>query len=118
MPATILVMEDEDYMRELLYLHLSGAGYDVLLAEDAIVAGRYLVERRVDLLVADIAMPYVDGLDLVQMIRNDPAVSRLPVVFLTSHAEYEGRARELGAIAYLRKPVRADQLLAIVAQSV
>ena len=118
MGATILVVDDEENARELLYLHLSGAGYRVLLAEDAILAGQFLLEQRVDLLLADIEMPYMDGLDLVQAIRNDPSVSSMPVVFVTSHGQYEARAKELGAVAYLRKPVRGEQLLATVARHV
>ena len=118
MGATILVVDDEESARELLYLHLSSAGYRVLLAEDAITAGHYLLEQRIDLLLADIEMPFMDGLDLVQAIRNDPAVSSMPVVFVTSHGQYEDRAKELGAVAYLRKPVRGDQLLATVAKHV
>jgi two-component system chemotaxis response regulator CheY len=118
MGATILVVDDEENARELLYLHLSGAGYRVLLAEDAILAGQFLLEQRIDLLLADIEMPYMDGLDLVQAIRNDPSVSSMPVVFVTSHGQYEARAKELGAVAYLRKPVRGEQLLATVARHV
>ncbi|HWM30560.1 MAG TPA: response regulator [Methyloceanibacter sp.] len=118
MSATILVLEDDEHMRDLLGLHLSTAGYEVLVAEDAITAGHFLLERRIDLLVADIEMPYMDGLDLVQAIRSDPRVCSMPVIFVTSHPEHEGRARELGAVAFLRKPVLADQLLAIVARHV
>ena len=118
MEKTILVVDDEECARELLYLQLSGAGYRVLLAEDAIIAGQFLLEQRVDLLVADIEMPFMDGLDLVRAIRNDPSVSSMPVVFVTSHGQYEGRAKELGAVAFLRKPVMADQLLATLAKHV
>lgn len=116
MSATILVLDDDLYMRELLSLHLSSAGYEVLVAEDAIIAGPLLLERRIDLLIADIEMPFMDGMDLVQAMRNDPAVSSMPVIFVTAHAEHEGRARALGAVAFLTKPVRSDELLAIVAQ--
>lgn len=116
--ATILVVDDDEFVRELLYLHLSSAGYVVFVAEDAIVAGHLLLERHVDLLVADIEMPFLDGLDFVQAIRSDPSVSSMPVIFVSSQWEHEGRARELGAVAFLRKPVLADQLLATVAEHV
>jgi two-component system chemotaxis response regulator CheY len=115
MGATILIVDDDPCVRELLYLHLSGAGYQVLLAEDAMVGGRILLNRRVDLLIADINMPFMDGLDLVQAIRKEPSISSMPVVFLTAHGEFEDRARALGAVAFIRKPVLADDLLDIVA---
>jgi CheY-like chemotaxis protein len=116
MTATVLVMDDDDCARELFYLHLNGAGYNVLLAEDAIAAGRMLLNQPVDLLVADIEMPYMDGLEFVQAMRSDPAVAHTPVIFVTAHADHEYRAGELGALACLRRPVRADHLLAIVAK--
>jgi CheY-like chemotaxis protein len=114
--ATILVVDDDEFVRELLYLHLSSAGYVVFVAEDAIIAGHFLLERHVDLLVTDIEMPFMDGLDLVQAMRTDPSVAPTPVIFVSSQWEQEGRARELGAVAFLRKPVLADQLLAAVAK--
>src|SRR5687768_10556398 len=98
MTARILVVDDDECLRELMYLHLSGAGYRVQLAEDAIIAGHFLLKERVDLLVADIEMPFMDGLDLVKAIRSDPAIASLPVVFVTSQPEHEDVAAELGAM--------------------
>jgi len=114
--ATILIVEDDPCVRELLCLHLSGAGYEVLVAEDAIIGGHFLLDQRVDLLIADINMPFMDGLDLVHAIRQEPSVASMPVVFLTSHSEHEDRARELGAVAFMTKPVLAEELLATVAK--
>jgi DNA-binding response OmpR family regulator len=59
MAGAILVVDDDECTRELMYIHLSNAGYEVLLAEDAIVGGHFLLDRRVDLLITDIAMPYL-----------------------------------------------------------
>ena len=115
MTANVLVVDDDECLRELMYLHLSNAGYKVLLAEDAIVAGHFLLDEKVDLLLADIEMPFMDGLDLVRAIRSDPSVARLPVVFVTSQPHHEAVATQLGA-TYLRKPLRADELLASVAR--
>lgn len=114
MKATVLVLDNDAWMRELLSLHLTGAGYEVLVAEDAVVAGHLLLERRVDLLLADIDLPYMDGLEFVQALRSDPVVGSIPVIFVTSNEENEARGMALGAVAYLRKPVHADQLLATV----
>ena len=87
-----------------------------LLPKTTFVACHSSLERRVDLLVTDIEMPFMDGLDLVQAMRSDPSVAPMPVIFVSSQWEQEGRARELGAVAFLRKPVLADQLLATVAK--
>ena len=60
----------------------------------------------------------MDGLEFVQALKSDPSVASVPVVFVTSHDEYEGRCMTLGAAACLRKPVQADTLLATVAKHV
>lgn len=114
--STILVMDDDAYMRELMGLHLSNAGYDVLVAEDAIVAGHLVLQKSPDLVVADIEMPFMNGLEFVQALRSDPSVSHIPVIFVSSRDDLEDLAKSFGAMAFLKKPVLADQLLAAVAQ--
>jgi CheY-like chemotaxis protein len=116
--ATILVMDDDAYMRELMGLHLSNAGYDVLVAEDAIVAGHLVLQKSPDLILADIEMPFMDGLEFVQALRADPSVSHTPVIFVSSRDDLEDLAKSFGAVAFLKKPVLADHLLAAVAQQV
>ena len=111
MAATVLVVDDSECIRQLLCLTLKHAGYEVLEAEDAAAAVRLLRERHVDLMLADIDMPSMGGLDLVRALRGDSSVSSLRVVFLTSHTEYENEARELGAVGYLTKPVSPSKLV-------
>jgi len=107
------VVEDDESMRELLRLHLSSAGYAVEAAEDAIAAGYAVLKAAPDLIVCDVAMPHMDGFELVSALRADKAVPRVPVIFLTSDAD-EGRARELAPSEFLSKPVRLEELLAAV----
>lgn len=115
MSPKILVMDDDAYMRELMGLHLSNAGYEVLMAEDAVVAGHLVLGRRPDLILADIEMPFMNGLEFVQALRRDPSVSSIPVVFVSSRDDLEGFAKALNPVAFLKKPVLADHLLTIVA---
>ena len=114
MGGRILVVEDDESMRELLRLHLSSAGYAVEVAEDAISAGYALLKAPPDLIVCDVEMPHMDGLELIAALRADQAMPKVPVIFLTSDAEGEGRARELGVSEYLSKPVRLEELLRAV----
>ena len=114
MAQRILVVEDEEVMRELMRLHLSSAGYAVEVAEDAIAAGYAVLKGPPDLIVCDVEMPHMNGFELITALRSDRSVPAVPVVFLTSVDE-EGRARELGA-EYLRKPVRLEDLLAVVSR--
>ena len=113
--STILVVDDDAYMRELLQLHLSNAGYEVLMAEDAVAAGHSILRHRPDLILLDVEMPFMTGLEFVKALKDDPAVSGIPVVFISSRGDCEDSAKELGARAFLQKPVLADHLLATVA---
>ena len=111
----ILIIEDDQIMRELLQLRLINAGYDVLLAADAVVAANAVMTRRPDLVLADIDMPYMNGLQLVQAMKADPATARIPVIFVTGNTEAESEAMQLGAAGFFAKPLRVDDLLAKVA---
>jgi CheY-like chemotaxis protein len=111
-------MDDDAFMRELLGLHLSNAGYDVLVAEDAIVAGHLVLQKSPDLILADIEMPFMNGLEFVQALKADPSVSHTPVIFVSSREDLEELAKSFGAVAFLKKPVLADHLLAAVAQEI
>jgi two-component system chemotaxis response regulator CheY len=118
MAATILIVDDDKNMRDLLALHLAGAGYDVLVAEDAIAAGYMVLKQAPDLIISDVNMPHLDGFEFIQALRADKTVPHVPVIFLTSAEEGEHRGKGLGAVGYITKPVRADRLLALVAQHV
>ena len=118
MPATILVVDDDESIRELLRLHLSAAGYAVQVAADAIEAGYSVLRAPPDLILTDISMPHMDGFQFVEALRADKSIAPIPVIFLTSIEDGDSRGKELGAAGYLTKPVRADRLLALVAQHV
>ena len=117
-PATILVMDDDECMRDLFRLHLTNAGYKVLVAEDAIDAGHLLLQQRPDLILADIEMPFMDGLEFVQAVKADRATRSVPVVFVTVRVEAEAQAKKLGAAAFLTKPLLLPELLSTVAQQI
>ena len=118
MAAKILVVDDDESIRELLRLHLSGAGYEVIVAADAISAGYLVLRSRPDLIITDVAMPHMDGFEFVAALKGDRSIPDIPVVFLTSIEDGDHRGKELGAVGYITKPVRADRLLALVAQHV
>ena len=116
MAATILIIDDDESMRELLRLHLRSAGYDVQVAEDAIAAGYMVLKQPPDLIITDVNMPHLDGFEFIEALRADKTLPEIPVIFLTSDEEGDKRGKELGAIGYVTKPVRADKLLALVAR--
>jgi CheY-like chemotaxis protein len=115
MKGKITVIDDDRFIRYLLDLHLRKAGYDVFAAEDAVAAGRVILETKPDLILCDVDMPFMDGYEFVSALRGDPATRDIPVVFLTVSKTVGERAKQLGA-GHLVKPVMADELLRTVAQ--
>ena len=118
MAARILVVDDDASLCELLRMHLSAAGYEVNTAHDAISAGYQVLKNPPDMILSDINMPYMDGFEFVAALKADATLPYIPVIFLTSVEDGDSRGKELGAVGYLTKPVRADRLLELVAQHV
>jgi DNA-binding response OmpR family regulator len=118
MGARILVVDDDENIRDLLRMHLTSAGYEVQVAPDAIAAGYIILRSPPDLIITDVNMPHMDGFEFVAALKADKSLPPIPVIFLTSVEEGDARGRELGAAGYVTKPVRADRLLAVVAQHV
>ena len=115
MAAKILVVDDDESIRELLRLHLAAAGYEVLVAADAIAAGYLVLRAPPDLIITDVNMPHMDGFEFVAALKSDKTLPEIPVIFLTSEDEGDYRGKQLGAVGYVTKPVRADRLLSLVA---
>ena len=113
--AKIAVIDDDRFIRYLLDMHLRKAGYEVFTAEDAVAAGRVVVEHKPDLILCDVDMPFMDGYEFVSALRADPQTSHIPVIFLTVNKSVGERAKQLGA-GHLLKPVMADELLRAVAK--
>ena len=118
MAASILVVDDDENIRELLRLHLSAAGYDVHVARDAISAGYMVLRSPPDLIISDVNMPHMDGFEFIAALKADKSLPYIPVIFITSMEEADQRGKELGAVGYITKPVRADRLLSLVAKHV
>ncbi|MGH8707286.1 MAG: response regulator [Burkholderiales bacterium] len=118
MAARILVVDDDESIRDLLRMHLTSAGYEVEVAADAIVAGYKILRAPPDLIITDVNMPHMDGFEFVAALKADTTLPRIPVIFLTSIEDGDLRGRELGAVGYVTKPVRSDRLLSLVAQHV
>jgi CheY-like chemotaxis protein len=113
--AKIAVIDDDRFIRYLLDLHLRKAGYAVFTAEDAVAAGRMILERSPDVILCDVDMPFMDGYEFVTALRADPVTRHIPVIFLTVNPSVGERAKQLGA-GHLMKPVMADELLRTVAR--
>lgn len=109
----LLIIEDDASLRELLRVHLGGQGYSVDTAAEAAEAIRKVIEAPPDLILSDINIPYMDGLEILDALKGDAATRRIPVVILSGRNDDESwlRATRLGAAGYLTKPVRLDELM-------
>ena len=114
--AKILMIEDDDLMADLMRTHLVEAGHTVRLSTDSAAGIMALLVQQPDLVLLDLALPYLDGQDILAAMKGDPATSRIPVIVITarSDAANKARARAAGADDYLVKPILREQLLAAV----
>ncbi|MCE5192036.1 MAG: response regulator [Actinomycetia bacterium] len=101
----ILVVEDTELLRRIYYDKLVQEGYRVLTAADGLEALSILRANPVDLVLLDLIMPRMGGLDVLESLKADPRTAQLPVVILTNLGEESAidRALEFGAVDYLIK---------------
>ncbi|HET9532305.1 MAG TPA: response regulator [Blastocatellia bacterium] len=112
----ILVVEDDPDTRFALSLLFEMEGFDIDLACDGEEAYSKAMEEQPDLIVTDINMPGVSGLDLIDHIKNDERLKHIPIVAMSAVERKQlKRAQELGAIAVYQKPVEYDKLFKFIA---
>lgn len=114
---TILVVDDEKNQREILEMILSGEGYDVTTASSGEAALKFVADRRFDLVLSDLKMTGMSGLDLLkQLSAHDPSIM---VILLTAHGTVDSAvdALRLGAFDYLQKPYDREKLLDTISRS-
>jgi two-component system chemotaxis response regulator CheY len=108
----ILVVEDDKTTRKILGLYLKAKGFDVVYAENGLDAMEKLGTEPVNLVLTDLNMPYMDGIELTKNLKADPGLKEVPVLMVTTEADDEERrkAMEAGANGYLVKPVSAEMV--------
>ena len=118
MGAPILVVDDNPQNAKLARVLLAGEGYDVRTAGDAEEALRLLEEFDPRVILMDIQMPGMDGLELTARLKRDPRRAGTTIIALTAYAMKGDRERALaaGCDDYISKPIDADALLALVAR--
>jgi len=110
--AKVLVIDDEPSIRKLLRMGLSAHGYEILEAPNGRVSLELLEQKKPDLVILDLGLPDIQGLDLLRMIRSRN--ESVPIVVLSSRDDEAGKvqALDLGADDYVTKPFGMDELLA------
>lgn len=109
----VLVVDDEPDAVELISFNLKGAGFDVVSAADGAQALKTARLHHPDLILLDVMLPEVDGLEVCKLLRRDPATSGIPIIMLTARAAEVDRivGLELGADDYVTKPFSPRELV-------
>lgn len=116
MSLRVLAVDDSLTMREMLRAALTGAGFDVTLAEDGLDALDRLAEAAPDLIVTDLNMPRMDGFGFIEAVRGGDTAARVPILILTTETgqKLKDRARAIGATGWISKPFDEVSLVATI----
>ena len=116
---TILIVDDVKENVTIIHKLLRRVGYETLIAYDGIEALRMADKEKVDLILLDIMMPKLSGIDVCRYLKVEPETSSIPVVFLTASDDKDmlSKAYKVGGSDYIRKPFFEDELLARVGNS-
>ena len=109
----ILIVEDDHRNMTLLHDLLKAHGYEILKASDGLEAMNVARNERPDLILMDIRLPTISGLDATRLLKQDNQTNAIPIIAVTAFAtpEDENMALESGCAAYITKPVNIDELL-------
>ena len=113
----ILVVEDSPTMRQLIGFAMKRiSGSRVIEATDGVDALKKLSSEKIDIILADINMPVMDGLKLVSLVRGSAAYKNIPIIMITTEGaeEDKNKALAIGANAYLTKPIQTQELIRLV----
>ena len=115
---TVLVVDDDEIMRNGIKRLLESEGYNVIAAEDGIALSKILETTRLDLILLDVSLPWIDGFDLCRLIKDHHHLKTVPLVIISAGNTKEDVERGIaaGADDYITKPFDIDTILKIVNQ--
>jgi two-component system chemotaxis response regulator CheY len=118
--ATILTVDDSPSIRQMIKVVLAPAGHTVIEAGDGAQGLEKAKASRPDLIITDLNMPVMNGIELIKALRALPAMTGLPIVFLTTESNdaIKQQAKAAGATGWITKPFKPEQLLSVVSKLV
>ncbi|HLX56513.1 MAG TPA: response regulator [Ktedonobacteraceae bacterium] len=113
MPNSIVVVDDDKEVQEIVTFALRRNGYQVAMASNGQQLQDILAAQTPDLIILDVMMPGLDGYQIFGSLRNNPATQHVPVIIMTAHAEdiYERISIDLGAAVHITKPFHPLELV-------
>lgn len=113
----LLIVDDNPTIREMFALALGEAGFSVVMADDGYTGLECARRERPDLIITDVEMPNLDGIQMIQRLRQDPELESIPVVVISAmHTGVLMRAVASGANEVVQKPVPLSTLIIIARQ--
>ncbi len=111
---TVLIVDDEAPIREMIAVALQMAGYQCLEAENAQTAHALIVDQQPDIILLDWMMPGVSGIELARRLKREPLSAKIPIIMLTARGEEDNKIQglEAGADDYITKPFSPRELIA------
>ncbi len=121
MAKTILIVDDSASLRRVVQIALTGAGYEVIEAsdgKDALAKISKLAGKKLHLIISDVNMPNMNGIEFVTEVKKDPSYKFTPVIMLTTESEdaAKQKGREAGAKAWIVKPFNQTQMINAVSK--
>ncbi len=109
---TILVVDDDEIMRNALKRILESSGYKVMVASDGLELSKILEINRLDMVLMDVNLPWVDGYELCRLLKSHHSLSKVPLVFVSARKEEDDvrRGFDAGCSDYITKPFDVDKL--------
>jgi two-component system chemotaxis response regulator CheY len=116
MAKTVLTVDDSKTIREMVSFTLKGAGYSIVEAEDGVIALNVLKANKVDLIITDLNMPNMNGIDMIKSIRTNPSYAATPILMLTTEGDANKKVegKNAGATGWIVKPFQPDKLIEVV----
>jgi len=110
MKMRILIVDDDSTTRKILGMYVRQKGFDVVTAENGLDALEKLATEKINLIMTDLNMPNMDGIELIKNLKASPDYADIPVMMISTEADDEEKkmAQDAGATAYLVKPVTGD----------
>ena len=116
MSKKVLIVDDATTMRELVKFTLTKAGFEVIAAEDGAIGLKAALEHKPDLVVTDLNMPNMNGLELAAQLKQSDETKNIPILMLTTEAgkDYAAKGKEIGILGWIVKPFDPEKFSAAI----
>ncbi len=109
----VLIVDDCRTTRKLLSFYIKAKGFDVATAENGLDAMSKVAQGDINMIITDLNMPFMDGIELIKTLKADPSRAHIPVLMVTTEkdAEEKKRAYDAGVNGFMMKPVSSDDVV-------